>query len=94
MQKNFTSYELKVLHYRLLNVEETHLIFKSPQHLNKGILSLNFVDLIWINNIYNAQITYGIFFLGMDIYHPIIIRVNTMRIVNFAKWTLGQVFFY
>jgi hypothetical protein len=30
MQKSFASYELKVLHYRLLNVEKTHHIFKSP----------------------------------------------------------------
>jgi hypothetical protein len=29
MQKSFTSYELKVLHYGLLNVEKTHVIFKS-----------------------------------------------------------------
>jgi hypothetical protein len=29
MQKSSTSYELKVLHYGLLNVENTHVIFKS-----------------------------------------------------------------
>jgi hypothetical protein len=28
MEKSFTSYELKVLHYGLLNVEKTHVIFK------------------------------------------------------------------
>jgi hypothetical protein len=29
MQKSFTSYELRVLHYGLLNVEKTYVIFKS-----------------------------------------------------------------
>jgi hypothetical protein len=29
MQKGFTSYELKVLYYELLNVEKTHVNFKS-----------------------------------------------------------------
>jgi hypothetical protein len=35
MQK-VASYELKILHYGLLNVEKTHLIFEHPQHL-KGV---------------------------------------------------------
>jgi hypothetical protein len=30
MRKSFASYELKVLHYGLLNVETTHHISKSP----------------------------------------------------------------
>jgi hypothetical protein len=37
MQKSFASYELEVLHYGLLIVEKTHLIFKSPLHLKTKV---------------------------------------------------------
>jgi hypothetical protein len=37
MQKSFASYELEVLHYGLLNVEKTHPIFKSSQHLKTKV---------------------------------------------------------
>jgi hypothetical protein len=46
MQKGFTSYELKVLHYGLLTVEKTKPFLKKfIAFKNQGVLNLNYAKL-------------------------------------------------
>jgi len=89
MQKSFASYELKVLHYGLLNAEQTHLIFKSLYHLKKKIvLNLKFSHLFKsLTSIIHKL--HGKKLLVMDRYHLAIIMCQHCAHYKSCKMNFG-----
>jgi len=93
MQKNFTLYELKVLHYGLLNAEQTHFIFKSLyQFFYKNVLNLNFAHLFKsltsiMHKLHGKQL------LIMDKYHLAIIVCQHCAHYKSCKMNFGPSFF-
>jgi hypothetical protein len=70
------------------------LFLKSSYHfLKKRCFEFKFCILILITSFYNAQITYGIFLLGMDKYHLVIIMCQHCACYKSCKMDFGPSFF-